>query len=274
MQRDILSSMLILAGRPSTKLDAILQFSLEKALSLTASDIGGLIFLLDAGGQAPIVRASGLRGDWAEPATSLLEKWNAKAANPISTVLASGSHSRVDDYHEETGCFPLFLGGRSSLWVPLLDSKRAVGCLHVESSQPRYYVDTQIQALQSLGKEIVIAIDRLLLREDAEKVGTSLDVVGISPVFLDLERQIRSAARHAGGPVLITGERGTGKALASRAVHYWGTRRDKPFIPVLASALTESLFADELFGHTRHAFTGADQARQGKFKAADGGTLF
>jgi DNA-binding NtrC family response regulator len=131
-----------------------------------------------------------------------------------------------------------------------------------------------VQKIQALAKEIVIAIGRIVLREDAARSGTLLDIVGVSPAFRKLEEQIRRAAAHSTGPVLITGERGSGKELASRAIHSWGTRRGKPFIPVLASALTESLFADELFGHVKHAFTGANQSRSGKFQAAEGGTLF
>lgn len=270
---NMLSNLLMLAGRPSTQLDAILQFSLEKALSMTVSDIGGIILSLDTSGQEPLIMASGLRGEFAESTANLLKKWRDKPTNPAITVLETGLPSSVDDYSQETASFPLFLGGRSSMWLPLLDAKKVVGIIHVESSHPRHYGDSHLQKLQTMATQIVIAIGRVLLREDAAESGTPFDIVGVSPAFLDLERQIKRAA-HSIGAVLITGERGSGKELASRAIHSWGKRRGKPFIPVLASALTESLFADELFGHERHAFTGATQSRSGKFQAADGGTLF
>ena len=270
---DLLYHLLMLAGRPSTHLDAILQFSLERVLSLTASDIGGVILLFDIAGQEPLIRASGLRGELAESPANLLKKWTEGPVNPATTILKTGLHHRVDDYRQDSASFPLFLGGRSSLWAPLLDGKKVVGFIHVESSRPRYYIDSHLRKLQNMAKEIVIAIERLLLREDAAKSGTPLDIIGISPAFLEMERQIKVAA-HSSGPVLITGERGSGKELASRAIHSWGKRRGKPFIQVLASALTESLFADELFGHAKHAFTGADQFWSGKFQAAEGGTLF
>jgi DNA-binding NtrC family response regulator len=74
--------------------------------------------------------------------------------------------------------------------------------------------------------------------------------------------------------VLITGESGTGKSLIARAIHRRSTRRDKPFVEVACGALPESLLESELFGHVAGAFTGATGDKIGKFKQADGGTIF
>ena len=74
--------------------------------------------------------------------------------------------------------------------------------------------------------------------------------------------------------MLITGETGTGKELAARAIHDRSAQRDMPLIKVNCAAIPETLLESELFGHVKGAFTGAISSKKGKFALADGGTIF
>ena len=98
-------------------------------------------------------------------------------------------------------------------------------------------------------------------------------MVGRSPVMQELFDAIRRLAPHV-RTALVTGETGTGKELVARALHTLGPRRHRKFIAFNCSAVVETLFESELFGHARGAFTGAVQAKAGLFELADGGTLF
>lgn len=90
-------------------------------------------------------------------------------------------------------------------------------------------------------------------------------------------RQVRTLIQQVAASdanVLILGESGTGKEVVARNVHYYSSRRDKPFVPINCGAIPSELLESELFGHEKGAFTGAISARQGRFELAEGGTLF
>ncbi len=125
------------------------------------------------------------------------------------------------------------------------------------------------------------AMERRRLRLQAEVLGQKspstdfsfLGVVGRSAAMQEAHRLIEQAAR-LDITVLLTGETGTGKELAARAVHLNSARRERPFVAVNCGALPTELVESELFGHGKGAFTGAAQAKAGLFEEANGGTLF
>ena len=97
--------------------------------------------------------------------------------------------------------------------------------------------------------------------------------IGQSSAFLDaVERTSRAAP--IGRPVLVIGERGTGKELIAQRLHRLSSRWDEPLVTLNCAALPETLIEAELFGHEAGAFTGATRARAGRFEEADKGTLF
>jgi DNA-binding NtrC family response regulator len=101
---------------------------------------------------------------------------------------------------------------------------------------------------------------------------SSICLIGQSPGMRRIQEMIKMVAQ-SDAPTMIAGESGTGKEVVARLVHEQSARKDKPFIAVNCGALAENLVEAELFGHEKGAFTGAMRKRDGRFKAADGGTL-
>ena len=108
-----------------------------------------------------------------------------------------------------------------------------------------------------------------LLRHQLE---ARFNIVGESIPIKALRKQIAIVAP-TNSRVLIYGESGTGKELVARNIHFMSNRANAPFVEVNCAAIPEELIESELFGHTKGAFTGASEAKKGKFEFADGGTL-
>jgi DNA-binding NtrC family response regulator len=128
-------------------------------------------------------------------------------------------------------------------------------------------------AILGLGDSAVRVQDGGAAMRDLHEATSLGGLVGSSPVMRALMARVRKTAAST-APVLILGESGTGKELFARAIHDESPRRDKPMVTVDGAALTESLFASELFGHERGSFTGAHQRHIGAIERANGGTLF
>jgi formate hydrogenlyase transcriptional activator len=111
------------------------------------------------------------------------------------------------------------------------------------------------------------------LQEEIRSEHNFTEIVGSSPALLDVLRQVDQIAR-VDSTVLILGETGTGKELIARAIHDRGPRKHRALVKVNCGAISAGLVESELFGHVKGAFTGAIANRDGRFKLADGGTIF
>lgn len=108
---------------------------------------------------------------------------------------------------------------------------------------------------------------------NASSYSTGPEALGRSDAFLDFQERLSAVAK-VDRPVVLVGERGTGKELAAIRLHYHSQRWQGPLVAVNCSAVSASLLESELFGHEPGAFTGAVRLRRGRFETADQGTLF
>lgn len=125
----------------------------------------------------------------------------------------------------------------------------------------------KIMEFRSMEKEILTIRERLGERFDFS------NIIGSSTPMRELY-ELLSMVAPTDATVLLLGESGTGKELVANAIHQNSGRKEKPFLKVNCAALPENLLESELFGHEKGAFTGAVGRKDGRFKAADGGTIF
>ncbi len=125
---------------------------------------------------------------------------------------------------------------------------------------------------RALSQQVILRENRVLKERLDQRFGLTA-VVGQDYRMLKVYDLVDAVA-DAAVTVLIRGPSGTGKSLIAGVIHQRSARRDKPFVEVACGAIPETLLESELFGHTRGAFTGAVANKAGKFKAADGGTVF
>jgi len=184
------------------------------------------------------------------------------------------------------------------IWLPNMDGIEALSLMRDHSPETPVVMisghaniemavkSTKLGAYDFLEKplsldRIIITVERALekknlmmryqeLKEDLEKRTT---LIGTSHAMQQIRNQIGLAA-NSSARVLITGESGVGKEVVARLLHMEGDRADRPFVEMNCAAIPQELIESELFGHEKGSFTGAFEAKKGKFELADLGTLF
>jgi len=139
-------------------------------------------------------------------------------------------------------------------------------------SKPFKLEEIKITVKRALAQKKLLQENRFYRQELLEKYQFK-NVIGRTPNMFQVYKTIAKAA-DTKSTILLYGERGTGKELIARSIHYNSSRNNRPFIAVDCASLVETLVESELFGHVRGAFTGALSSKKGLLEEADGGTLF
>jgi Nif-specific regulatory protein len=194
---------------------------------------------------------------------------------------AAGDDHRFDQsFDEKTGYVT-----KSMLVVPLRDSEeQVVGVLQLLNKRDGHFTRVDQERALELAGQAGRVLEATSLHSELKQSGPLEadrpelqyrfnQIVGESEAMQRVYGLVEKAAR-TDATVLLQGESGTGKELIARAVHVNSKRRGQPFVKVDCTTLPEALIENELFGHEKGAFTGADKTVPGKFEVADGGTLF
>jgi Nif-specific regulatory protein len=177
----------------------------------------------------------------------------------------------------------------SFLCVPIRIENRTAGALSVDKPFDSERTLQEAQAFLEIVAAFLaqaIQINRMVLRQKEELLEENAqlraqvrdryrfeNIIGDSPAMHEVFAVVGQVA-NSRATVLLLGETGTGKEMIAKAIHYNSPRRDKSFVRVNCGALTGTLLESELFGHVKGSFTGAIRDKQGRFEAADGGTIF
>jgi len=222
------------------KLTAILEFVAQGAVNVTDSSTSRVLGFLDERTEAVLLGNCGS----AERLTELFAEVKKKSEHTPVVLLLSEDNDRSLDKDTVQSAFAI-------LNLPLRYSELSDLLQRAE--------------VFNLG------------RKRGSSGGVNLDLfrslVGNSRGVIEVRKLIEQVA-NSEATVLILGESGTGKEVVARNLHYHSARRDKPFVPINCGAIPSELLESELFGHEKGAFTGAINARRGRFEMAEGGTLF
>lgn len=260
---------------------------IEQQNRLILGAVGEGIYGLDAKGQTTLIN----------PAAERILGWSA------ADMVGHDAHQLFHHSHRDGSCFAVqecpihasFSDGQvhrvdnEVFWhkngeaiaveytsTPIFEMGRLVGAVVLfrdirERQRAEQRLREALNEVEQLKQRL--EVENQYLQEEIKAERNHHEIVGESPAVLHLIRQIELVAP-TDANVLINGESGTGKELIARAIHASSRRSDRPLIRVNCAAIPRDLFESEFFGHVKGAFTGAVNARMGRFELADGGTLF
>jgi transcriptional regulator with GAF, ATPase, and Fis domain len=262
------------------KLAELLEELMDALVEIARADKGFLILV--EGDELHVKVARNLkRENIADAVSQLSDSIVAKVVRSKQPVIISDA---MQDDEFSAARSVLSLKVTSVICLPLLERGNLLGVIYLgNSSVVNLFTPETLEVLTVFAAQASLIVANALLLNELEHDNRQLsnqleqlrfgEIVGTSP---EMQEVFRKVDRVAGTDisVLITGETGTGKELIAREIHRRSPRVDRPFVTINCGAIPENLLESELFGHVKGAFTGAVSNTDGKFQAADGGSLF
>jgi transcriptional regulator with GAF, ATPase, and Fis domain len=234
---------------------------------------GIAIVLTRRDGELEVVQAGSAAGEDVQVSRAVVKRVLQTREGILTQDMTASRSFRLD------GALPP--EARSLLCVPLAIRDSAAGAIYIVAAERAAFDDDHLQLVTAVARIAATALENVrhatALQRETERLQADLqldhNLVGDSEPMRRVYERLGRVAR-AETTALITGETGTGKELAARAIHLNSGRARRPFVAINCAALAETLLETELFGHERGAFTGAVTQKKGKLEVADGGTLF
>jgi transcriptional regulator with GAF, ATPase, and Fis domain len=270
-------------------LDEILRKVIDRTIELAGADRGAL-FLSSPQGTLEIAVARDSAGHDLPPQQALTRSLPGRALETGRAVVLTDT--AAPGQRDALSTSILLDELRSILCVPLPGGERPMGILYADGRRPAAaFGPAELAFFEAFAVHSAMAIERVRMHEaqarleqsrrhrlEAENASLKAQLGTDAPIgqslamrgALDLLRQVAASDT----TVCLIGETGTGKEILARYLHRLSPRSKRPFVAIDCGALPEGLIESELFGHERGAFTGADTSREGRFREAEGGTIF
>jgi len=261
-------------------IDEIFDSFVDMIVEVTGADKGFLI-MLEGDGFAVKAARNVNRKTIQDPAMHLSDSVIRKVIETREPIIVADA---LSDENFKTSESVLSLNLVSLMVAPLLDEGRLIGILYVGNDSIRSRFDQRSKELFTIfAAQASLIINKALtiekFRANYEELKKSIEkqrfgeIVGSCSSMQEIFKVVAKVAT-VDVPVLIVGETGTGKELIAREIHIRSHRRSGPFVAINCGAIPENLMESEMFGYVKGAFTGAYCTRDGKFHAANNGTIF